>query len=99
MKHILQRFIPAEPEPEPVEDLRSRFLRIDGDSGAGLQRESGPHVDSLGVNSSPLSDDTLRDLLTCSDPAIFCSGISANPLIFSISAVLRQEHKKNCLKH
>jgi hypothetical protein len=26
-------------------------------------------------------------LLMCIDPAIFCSGISANPLIFSISAV------------
>jgi hypothetical protein len=87
MKHIFNSFIPVEPEPEPVEDLRNRFLRKDGDNGAGLQRESGPHVDSLVVNSSALSDDTLRDLLMCIDPAILCSGISANPLIFSISAV------------
>lgn len=87
MKNHINSIIPAEPEPEPVEDLRSLFLRRDGDNGEGLQRESGPHVDSVGVNSSALSDDTLRDLLMCIDPAIFCSGISANPLIFSISAV------------
>jgi hypothetical protein len=87
MYHILYRNTPVDPDPEPVEDLRNRFLRIDGDKGAGLQRESGPHGDSLGVNSSALSDDTLRDLLMCIDPAIFCSGISASPLIFSISAV------------
>ena len=67
MIHVyLQKFgntTPVEPEPEPVEDLRNLFLRMDGDSGAGLQRESGPHPDSLGVSSSPLSDETLRDLL------------------------------------
>jgi len=79
--------VPVEPEPEPVEDLRSRFRRIDGDNGAGLERESGPHVDSVDVNSSALSEDMLRDLHICTDPAIFCSGISAKPLIFSISAV------------
>jgi len=84
---ILKRSVPVEPEPEPVEDLRNRFRRIDGDNGAGLEWESGPHVDSVDVNSSALSEDMLRDLLICTDPAIFCSGISAKPLIFSISAV------------